>query len=237
MPVNFLPPKLPNVPRPASSDPAEVEQLLWRGFKGDLAFDVGANLGQSLWWMVERFKKIISLEPAHESFRMMKDDWGGRQDVILLMQAVSDHEGDIQTSMREWQISGGQLVADHMPYKRYIHGITSPTESLPWGREIGTRTVPCTTIDKLATIYGTPDFIKCDVEGHEAQVVSGASAVLAEGKTDWLIEFHVRNNFDICLKLLSDAGYGPEIIRHPHYQQGSELWYAHGWIRAEAPNR
>lgn len=235
MPVNFLPSKLPHVPRPPSSDPPEVETRLWDGLNGQLAFDIGANVGQSLWHLVEHYDKIIAVEPAHESFRAIKKTWGGRDNIVLLMEALSDHVGEIETSMRENQIYDGQLVAAGMPYKKFLAGVTSPAESLPWGREVGTRTVPSQTVDSLAEKYGVPDLVKIDTEGHEAQIMRGATKVLAEKKATFLVEFHLYEWYTECLTILGEAGYGPEVIRHPHYQPGSQLWSAHGWIKAEPP--
>jgi FkbM family methyltransferase len=54
--------------------------------------------------------------------------------------------------------------------------------------------VEVTTLDDAALAYGTPDFIKLDVEGAEAQVLAGARRLLS-GATGrplprWLIELH-----------------------------------------------
>jgi FkbM family methyltransferase len=236
MPINFLPGRLPSIPRPPSSDPAELESVLWNGFPdGELAFDVGANTGQSLWNMVEHYDTVVAFEPAHESFRALRQSWGTVPDVVLCMEAVSDHEGTLETSMRESQLPLGQLVATEMPYKKFVQGITPVTESLPWGREIGTRTVPCRTLDSLAVEYGTPDMIKIDTEGHEAQILQGAQKIMEEKKTGFLVEFHLFEWYSECITIFGKAGYGPEVIRHPHYQPNSPLWVNHGWIKAEAP--
>jgi len=40
----------------------------------------------------------------------------------------------------------------------------------------------------LARELGLPDFMKIDTEGHEAAVLDGAQEILAEGRTDLLIE-------------------------------------------------
>lgn len=220
--------------RPLPSDPAEVENSLWDGFRGELAFDIGAHIGESLWHLTGKFRQVIALEPAHESFDLMKKQWDGTPGVTLLLQAASDHKGTLKTSMREVQMQGGQLVARDMPWKRYIAGVTPSTESLPWGREIGTREVPCQTLDGLAAIYGTPDFVKIDTEGHEAEIMRGATTILREHKTSWLIEFHLDKWLHECCEILETHGYEPEIVRHPHYEPGSALYNNHGWIKAKA---
>lgn len=218
------------------SDPAEVEDHLHEGFCGKVAFDVGGHIGESLYWMTKQFKTVLSLEPAHESFRIMKDGWGDHPGVILRMEAAGDYNGELETSMRENQMAGGQLVSVGMPYKRYIPGITPLTQTLPWGREIGIRTVQCHTLDWYANEYTIPNFVKVDVEGHDAQVLRGATEILKQGITSWLIEFHTKDNFDECMRILNASGYTPEIIRHPHYEPGSALWNGHGWLRAFSPD-
>lgn len=220
--------------RPPHSDPEEVEGALWKDFKGELAFDIGGHVGESLWHLTENFTRIVSVEPAHESFYQLQKEWGGKPGITLLKIAIADHDGDLTTSMREYQMSGGQLVRAGMPWKKYMYGVTSPQESLPWGREVGTRTVPCQTLDWLASEYGMPDFVKIDTEGHEADILRGASALLSEAKTDWLVEFHLERWLAECMIMLRENGYEPEVVRHPHYQPGSETWKSHGWIRAVA---
>lgn len=223
--------------KPPPSDPAEIEQELWADFKGELAFDVGAHVGESLFHLTKRFTTVVAFEPAHESFRQLKADWGDREDVYLRMEALSDHRGTLETSMREMQMTGGQLVATGMPYKRYIEGITPPTQYLPWGREIGTRTVPTETLDWIAGNFGYPDFCKIDTEGHEAKILAGAKETLTASKTSWLIEFHLQAHYTDCMRTLIKAGYSPSTIRHPHYAPGSDLYFNHGWIKAASPGQ
>ncbi len=229
--------------RPAPTDPQEIADLLWKTFSGDLAFDVGANAGQSLWYITGKFKQVVAFEPARESFRPLMRDWGENERVNLRNIAVADHEGTITTSLREtnFQTTSG-LVAEGLPYKRYTQGISSGAESLPWGPEIGLREVPCQTLDALSGLtestsefFSVPDFVKVDTSGYEAKVLAGASHLLEKGVTSWLIEFYLDANFVDCYDMLATAGYRAEVVRHPYYQPGSKLWRNHGWIRAMAP--
>jgi len=48
----------------------------------------------------------------------------------------------------------------------------NPNYAGMWKREL---TVPAVTLDALIQRYGTPDYIKIDVEGHEEQVLAGLS--------------------------------------------------------------
>lgn len=50
--------------------------------------------------------------------------------------------------------------------------------------------VPAVTIDELTAAYGAPDVIYMDVEGYEALALRGATATLAAGTVDVLVEVH-----------------------------------------------
>ena len=221
--------------RPPPSDPPEVEGILWAGWQGRLAWDIGANLGQSLWHLTAAFSRIWAFEPAAESYEVLAGEWGQHPRVQFHLCAVSDHDGTLITAVRQKSIAHGELVllAD-MPEQD--EGLPA-TEALPWGPEVGTREVPCHTCDTISGEIGLPDFIKVDTEGHEALILRGAPKILAEGKTDWVIEFHGAAQYAECVSLLEAAEYKPETVRHPHYVPGSVMWRSHGWLRAEAPNR
>jgi len=75
-------------------------------------------------------------------------------------------------------------------------------------------------MDKATELYGIPDFVKVDVEGHEYEVLLGARKVLEQGKTIWLIE--VTRNGDAVLKLLNEHGYvvtdlHGQLLQRPEY--------------------
>ena len=207
----------------ASSDPGEAAAALWAGWEhGKLAWDIGANTGQSIPQLHNLFDQVVAFEPAAESYDAIKAVYGldWPQWLTVAQLAVSDHDGTLTTAVRDRSIAAGELTA------------VSVAGDLPWGELTGTREVSCITVDTLAGGYGTPDFVKVDTEGHEAQVLAGATRLLAAGATRWLIEFHTAALHAECARILAGAGYAVETVRHPHYPPGSPLWYQHGWIRA-----
>jgi FkbM family methyltransferase len=68
--------------------------------------------------------------------------------------------------------------------------------------------VPTLALDELCR-WGLPepDLVKMDVEGDEIEVLTGASALLAQRKTIWHISIHGRRQRDECVRLLRDSGY------------------------------
>lgn len=214
--------------RGAPEDPLEIEQVLWRDAAGRLAFDVGANMGQSVGRLLSRgFTEVWAFEPAVESFEILQRDYGGDSSVHCWNEALSDHDGTLTTAVRQAPILTGQLVAAEMPY----HGEGSGPALAAWGPETGRRDVPCTTLDAVADESGVPDFVKIDTEGHELQVLRGGPRLLKAG-TRLLIEFHTDVLHDSCAELLEQSGYDVETVRHPHYPPDSYMWSRHGWLKA-----
>jgi FkbM family methyltransferase len=204
----------------AESDPPEIHDLLWGGFDGGLAYDVGSNVGQSLTHLVKHFSIVHGFEPSSESYDVMAARWY-RPDspVILHPYALSDHDGQVALGVAPEPIAMGQLVSN---------------EHHAWGDLAEHRLVGCFTLDSVARETGDPDLVKIDTEGHEAKVLMGAADVIRRGTASWLIEFHSMELRTECLQLLAEGPYqGIRTIRHPHYHPGTPDWHRHGWIRAD----
>lgn len=217
---------------PVPHDPPEVHDELWSGWSGEVGWDVGANVGQSLPDMVQRFTVVHAFEPSEEAWPTLQATRRRFGRAVKAHQiAVGEFPGLLTVAVRSAPMASGQLVAVGMPYHGEDHGPGTAN----WGIDEGTRDVWCEPADVLAREFGSPDFVKVDTEGHEALVLSGARSLLAAKRCGWLIEFHTADRGARCEHILTRAGYQPEIIRHPAYEPGSGMWYAHGWIRAPRP--
>lgn len=214
----------------APADPPDVHERQWAGFKGATGWDIGANTGQSVEIMLAQFDRVLAFEPAKESCVHLWGRYREDQRVAVFLFAVSDCVGSVLLAERASPIQTGQLTTRGMPY----YGEDRGPNTAVWGGEVGTREVPCVTVDALAQEHGMPSFIKVDTEGHEGFVLSGAPKVLASpDRPSWLIEFHSSVLYGQCVEMLS-PGYAVETIRHPHYMAaGSQsMYFQHGWIRA-----
>jgi len=69
-------------------------------------------------------------------------------------------------------------------------------------------------LDSLAQDILCPCLIKIDVDGAEAEILAGASAIRAMPDVRWLIETHSEKLERSCLKSLQSAGFEIEIIRN-----------------------
>jgi FkbM family methyltransferase len=206
-----------------------ADDMLWAGFSGDLAFDVGANMGQTVERMLGQFAHVVALEPATESFGPCRARWAGDERVTCRCVAIADHDGELTVEVRQAPILSGQVSAAGMPY----HGehLDEPGTA-SWGPVIATRTVPCVTLDTLAAELGHPDAVKVDTEGHEVQVLKGATGLLAGRGCKWIVEFHTAANRDECAAILEAAGYAVLTLRAPHLQEGSYMHRNYGWLKA-----
>lgn len=211
--------------KPAPIDPPEIHRQLWDNVgRGYLAWDIGANCGQTLGELTSRFTRVMAFEPAEECWSYFTA-WTGR--VELFPFAISDLDGDIQLAALPDKIDTGQLV-------------TPGTHGMEWSPDVPeavARTIPARSIDGLLDDgFDRPDFIKLDVEGHEGRVLAGAKWTLHMYRPQWLIEFHTPELHEDCRRVLTEHGYRLETVRHPHYATGSDMWHNHGWLKAVFPS-
>ncbi len=68
------------------------------------------------------------------------------------------------------------------------------------------------TLDQLAEETFVPDFVKMDIEGGEAAALRGFRSVLQTRRPSLIVEVHSRELEDVCLGLLRESGYMPELV-------------------------
>ena len=77
----------------------EAEDWMWDGVSGNLAFDVGANVGQLVERMLPLFGRVVALEPAFESFAQLAARWGSEPRADCLNVAAGERAGVITLAM------------------------------------------------------------------------------------------------------------------------------------------
>lgn len=207
--------------KPAAIDPPEVWPALWADVTGTVGYDVGANCGQTIPVMLDKFQQVYAFEPAQECWPYLNQFAGN---LTWLPIGLSDTDDDVDLISLPDKIDTGQLV-------------TAGTHGMEWDPDTPdaqVRTIVCRTVDSL--IAGgeilAPQFMKIDVEGHELRVLFGARQTLAVHRPDLLVEFHSQQLHSSVKALLEQFGYTCTTIRHPHYRAGTTLWFSHGWLKA-----
>ncbi len=133
--------------------------------KGDLCFDIGANIGEYTMTFLRLRNKVICVEPQLICLRKLYELFRKNKNVIIVGKAVGDKEGISELSICENE-SGISTLSN----KWKIKGRFSKNHK--WTK---TQKVKITTLDKLISTYGFPKFCKIDVEGFELECLKGLS--------------------------------------------------------------
>jgi FkbM family methyltransferase len=135
--------------------------------QGDLCFDVGANVGGRAKIFLKLQASVVAVEPQDRCAHILRTVYGSNPHLTVVQKALGDSEGEaaimisdadtISSLSSEWieSVRKSGRFAEHS-----------------WNKQ---EVVPLTTLDRLIEQYGTPSFVKIDVEGFEYQVVKGLS--------------------------------------------------------------
>jgi len=121
---------------------------------GDLCFDVGANLGQTVEALLASGGRVISIEPNPKCYDILAKQYAKHPQVVLRQLAIGEGSG---TATLNFQ--GTESTASLLP-------------DWPYHTDESTE-VSITTLDKVIEEHGIPKLIKVDVEGFEREVFSG----------------------------------------------------------------
>ena len=147
----------------------------WRKFycqrllPGEVAFDIGAHVGNRTRAMANTGSPVVAVEASGRMVAVLRRLYGRRETITILEKAVGAEAGQAQllASRRHPTVStlsGGW--ADQVGATRGFAGVTWEDEEL----------VEVTTLDALIAEYGMPGFCKLDIEGYELEALKGLSS-------------------------------------------------------------
>jgi FkbM family methyltransferase len=178
--------------------------------RGDLCFDVGANLGQTSEVLAGLNAKVVAVEPNPLCHPVLDFHFRANPNVRIVSKAVGGAAGNATL---------------------HFHG-TDSTASMrddwPHGNDQATA-VEVTTLDALIEQFGVPAFLKVDVEGFEVEVFKG----LHHPVRSIYFEMHAAEagRAREILRLLSDIGP----IEGVNAVSGdNSRWLLGDWVRPEA---
>lgn len=164
---------------------------------GDLAFDIGAHVGDRISSFRRLGARVVALEPQPGPARAIRLIHGRDREVTLVEAACGDRRGTATLRINSANPTVSTMSGEFVDAARDADGWREQV----WDRAL---TVPCTTLDALIGEHGLPGFIKIDVEGFEAHVLAGLT------RTPPALSFEFttiqRDVAEACLALLEALG-------------------------------
>ncbi len=152
----------------------DAMERLYRGFlkPGDLAFDVGAHVGDRVAAFRRLGARVVAVEPQPALRTTLKLLHGRDRRVTIEPVALGRADGTVELNLN---LDNPTVSTASRDFIRAAAGTPGWKEER-WTRKL---TVPVTTLDALIARHGVPAFIKIDVEGFEAEVLAGLSRPVA----------------------------------------------------------
>jgi FkbM family methyltransferase len=161
-----------------------------RDITGELAVDVGANIGQYTIPLASRFRRVLAIEPGLSNCSILSRNISrhGLVNVEIHRVAIADFDGE--TRMR-----------------------SDPEYSLNMGMSESGQPSPVCRLDSLLKDEERIDLVKVDVEGAEWKVLDGARSIMPRIQR-WLIELHNASRTGEFDSLLHSYGYDANWVKY-----------------------
>jgi FkbM family methyltransferase len=143
--------------------------------RGDLIFDVGANVGDKTNVFLRLGARVVCIEPDEANQEVLRGKFLRyrliSKPVVIVGKAVSDRN-TIETM---WIDGAGSAVNTlSQKWAETLKANKGKFEHGHCGLEFALRkAVETTTLEELILTHGLPFFVKIDVEGYEAKVIKG----------------------------------------------------------------
>lgn len=134
--------------------------------KMKLIFDIGANKGDTVNFYRNYAEKVICFEPNPNLITILEHRFE-TENVIVDSRGLSN-----QVGAKKFMISNADTISTFS--EKWINSSRFSNE-YQWDTSIDVQT---TTLDSIIEEYGTPNFVKIDVEGFEYEVLIGLTKLL-----------------------------------------------------------
>jgi FkbM family methyltransferase len=133
---------------------------------GDLAFDIGAHVGDRVAAFRRLGARVVAAEPQPALVRTLKLLYSRDRNVTIVPHAVGRSAGTISMMVN---VDNPTISTASHSFLAAADGAAG-WEGQVWDKKIA---VEATTLDALIAAHGKPAFIKIDVEGFEGEALAG----------------------------------------------------------------
>jgi FkbM family methyltransferase len=183
--------------------------------KGALVFDIGANVGTMTAIFTSLGAKVVAVEPNPDCAKHIERS-SSREAVQVVQAAVGEKtgSGELHVSDRKDKMSSLSSA--------WVQAVSNGNHEYAgqWNRKL---TVPMVTLDSLIERFGTPFYIKIDVEGYEEAVLKGLS------RCPPLLSFEFNRTFlEPALRALDNSIF--DLMLFKYTLVDPVKFELHGWV-------
>jgi FkbM family methyltransferase len=183
---------------------------------GDLVFDIGAHAGNRTRALASLGCRVVALEPQPDFARLLRMLFASSPAIEIIEAAAGDAPGSTLLSISERTPTVTTLAASW----REARAGDPDFVGVRWNRRIEVET---TTLDLLIARFGTPSFIKIDVEGGEPTVLAGLAHAVPALSFEYLPRA-IDQVQACCARLTSLGPYGFNWSPGESYRLAAASW-------------
>lgn len=165
----------------------------------DLIFDIGANVGNKSVIFSKLTNKVIAFEPSKKLYRNLKNRFKG-SNVKLYNCALGNSVKELDFYIVENNEAYNSLSKKHIETTVTNRGIANK-------ENVKLNKVQVETIENFIKKFGTPKYIKIDVEGYEYEVIKGLKSLVP------LLSFEA-NLPEFCVEAIQSIDYLDTLSTH-----------------------